>query len=68
MWQYFVFRQTEPKPSKVTKDDHKKYSGFIRQVEVKLNGEQKVEHIFVAPPYCQTILPIIYFFNSGTDL
>jgi hypothetical protein len=28
--------------------------GFIRQLKLKPNSEQKVEHIFVAPPYCQT--------------
>jgi hypothetical protein len=28
--------------------------GFILRVELKLINEQKVEHIFVAPPYCQT--------------
>jgi hypothetical protein len=26
----------------------------IRRLELKPNSEQKVEHIFVAPPYCQT--------------
>ena len=28
--------------------------GVIRRLELKPNSEQKVEHIFVAPPYCQT--------------
>jgi hypothetical protein len=28
--------------------------GFIRRLELKPNSEQKAEHIFVAPPYCQT--------------
>jgi len=28
--------------------------GVIRRLELKLISEQKVEHIFVAPPYCQT--------------
>jgi len=28
--------------------------GVIRLLELKPNSEQKVEHIFVAPPYCQT--------------
>jgi hypothetical protein len=28
--------------------------GFIRRLELKLISEQKVENIFVAPPYCQT--------------
>jgi len=28
--------------------------GVIRLLELKPNNEQKVEHIFVAPPYCQT--------------
>jgi hypothetical protein len=26
---------------------------FIRRLELKQNSEQKVEYIFVAPPYCQ---------------
>jgi hypothetical protein len=30
--------------------------GFIRRLEPKPNSEQKVENIFVAPPYCQTVL------------
>jgi len=28
--------------------------GIIRRLELKLISEQKVENIFVAPPYCQT--------------
>ena len=28
--------------------------GFIRRLELKPISEQKVENIFVAPPYCQT--------------
>jgi hypothetical protein len=28
--------------------------GFIRRLELKLISEQKVENIFVAPPYCPT--------------
>jgi uncharacterized cupin superfamily protein len=28
--------------------------GVIRRLELKPNSEQKVEHIFVAPPYSQT--------------
>jgi len=28
--------------------------GVIRRLEMKPNSEQKAEHIFVAPPYCQT--------------
>jgi hypothetical protein len=28
--------------------------GGIRRLELKPNSEQKVENIFVAPPYCQT--------------
>jgi len=28
--------------------------GVIRRLELKLINEQKVENIFVAPPYCQT--------------
>jgi hypothetical protein len=28
--------------------------GFILRLELKPNIEQKVEYIFVAPPYCQT--------------
>jgi hypothetical protein len=28
--------------------------GVIRRLEPKLIGEQKVENIFVTPPYCQT--------------
>jgi hypothetical protein len=28
--------------------------GVIRRLELMTNSEQKVENIFVAPPYCQT--------------
>ena len=28
--------------------------GVIRRLELKPNSEQKVENIFVTPPYCQT--------------
>jgi hypothetical protein len=28
--------------------------GVIRRLELKPNSVQKVENIFVAPPYCQT--------------
>jgi hypothetical protein len=28
--------------------------GVIRRLNMKPNSEQKVENIFVAPPYCQT--------------
>jgi len=28
--------------------------GVIRRLELKPNSEQKVENIFVAPPYCQS--------------
>jgi hypothetical protein len=28
--------------------------GVIRRLELKPNSEQKVENLFVAPPYCQT--------------
>jgi hypothetical protein len=30
--------------------------GVIRQLEVKPISEQKVENIFVAPPYCQATM------------
>jgi hypothetical protein len=28
--------------------------GIIRQLELKLTSEKKIENIFDAPPYCQT--------------
>jgi hypothetical protein len=28
--------------------------GVIRRLELQPNSEQKVQNIFVAPPYCQT--------------
>ncbi len=36
--------------------------GVIRQLELKLNSEQKVENIFVAPPYRNRLLAAVYFF------
>ena len=39
--------------------------GFIRRMELKANNEQKVENIFVAPPYCQTTCcAFVFTFNS----
>jgi hypothetical protein len=38
--------------------------GDIRRLELKLNSEQKVEHIFVAPPYCQTECCMQFFVVS----
>jgi hypothetical protein len=35
--------------------------GFIRRLELKPNSEQKVEHMFVAPPYCQTACYMPFF-------
>jgi len=51
----FENRQTEPKPNKITNDEDK-YKSSIEKVQPGLlpNSEQKAEHIFVAPPYCQT--------------
>jgi hypothetical protein len=41
--------------NKVTKDDDMYYSSALFvQLEQKPISEQKVENIFVAPPYCQT--------------
>ena len=34
--------------------------GFIRPLELKPISEQKVEKIFVAPPYCQTACWLLY--------
>jgi len=42
--------------------------GFIRLLELMLNSEQKVENIFVAPPYCQTasyVYILIHLINRG---
>ena len=44
--------------------------GFIRRLELKPNSEQKIENIFVAPPYCQTVcwqkflLPFVFFIST----
>jgi hypothetical protein len=35
--------------------------GVIRQMELKPNSEKKVEHIFVAPQYCQTVCCVPLF-------
>jgi hypothetical protein len=37
--------------------------GAIRLLELKPISEQKVEHIFVAPPYCQTACCMHTHFN-----
>jgi hypothetical protein len=41
--------------------------GVTRQLELKPISEQKVENIFVAPPYCQTaccrqLIPFVHLF------
>ena len=38
--------------------------GFIRRLELKPNSNQKVENIFVAPPYCQTECCLLPYFSS----
>jgi len=38
--------------------------GFIRRVELMPGNEQKVETIFVAPPFCQTELAAALNFYS----
>src|SRR5882672_2473282 len=38
--------------------------GVIRRLELKPISEQKVEHIFVAPPYCQTACWQPYLFGE----
>jgi hypothetical protein len=35
--------------------------GVIRRLELKQISEQKAEHIFVAPPYCQTACCMPFF-------
>jgi hypothetical protein len=35
--------------------------GVIRRLELKPNSKQKVENIFVAPPYCQTACYLPFF-------
>ena len=50
--------------------------GVIRRLELKPNSEQKVENIFVAPPYCQTaccllallVSPCLYFCRTHFNL
>ena len=37
--------------------------GVIRQLELKLISEQKVENIFVTPPYCQTASYVYILLN-----
>ena len=46
----------------------KNYSlALFRRLELKLKSEQKAEHIFVAPPYCQTACWLL-FIDFGTLL
>jgi hypothetical protein len=37
--------------------------GVIRRLELKPISEQKVENIFVAPPYCQTASYVVRSFS-----
>jgi len=37
--------------------------GAILRLELKLIREQKVENIFVSPPYCQTACWLLYFIS-----
>ena len=60
----FENRQTEPKPNRITNDEDKYKSSIVKvQPGLKPNSEQKVEHILIAPPYCQTasFVQYIYF-------
>jgi hypothetical protein len=57
----FENRQPEPKLGKVTKVDDTFYSSSVfRRLELKPISEQKVENIFVAPPYCQTACWLLF--------
>ena len=38
--------------------------GIIRRLELKPISEQKVEHIFVAPPYCQNACYLLPYFST----
>jgi len=38
--------------------------GVIRRLELKPNSEEKVENIFIAPPYCQTACCMMFFFSA----
>ena len=40
--------------------------GVIRRLELKPISEQKVENIFVAPPYCQTASYVYNSINLGS--
>jgi hypothetical protein len=42
--------------------------GVIRRLELKLISEQKVENIFVAPPYCQTACCMLPFIVASLEL
>jgi len=58
----FENRQTEPKPNRITNDEDNYKSSIVKvKPGLKPNSEQKDEHIFVAPPYCQTAS---YVYNS----
>jgi len=35
--------------------------GFIRRLRLQPISEEKVEHIFIAPPYCQTACWLPFF-------
>jgi hypothetical protein len=39
------------------------YGLVLRRLELKPNSEQKVENIFVAPPYCQTASYVYILIN-----
>src|SRR5438128_1709082 len=55
MWRYSVFRQPVAAAKFINKSSlFVLLLGVIRRLELKPNSEQKVENIFVAPPYCQT--------------
>src|SRR5438477_12446371 len=62
MWRCSVLRQ----PVTVAKFINKSslfilLLGVIRRLELKPISEQKVEHIFVAPPYCQTACCVQFY-------
>jgi len=42
--------------------------GVIRRLEHKPISEQKVENMFVSPPYCQTECCLLYFMLDGQNI
>ena len=64
MWRYLKIVSPEPQPNRITNDEDNNKSSIVKvKPGLLLISEQKVENMFVAPPYCQTACYVLPFLS-----